>query len=293
MTAERTPARMTRLGDGRNLAWHEFGRMEGAPCVFLPGSATSGAAGEAMHEAAVERGIRLICIDRPGLGASTLAPRRTLRDWASDVEELADSLHLDRFTLLGHSAGGAFALAVAAHMAGRVTQAVIAAGSPPYAESWTREGHLVPARTRFNNLLARRAPGVFGRLFSLSAPRSADAVERMVSFIARGESEDARFARRRPEAARIVMESLGDGFASGAAGPTEDVAIVSRAWGFGLDAASTSVTWWHGLNDRNVGASLGREVVARLPEATGHFVPGGHYLLYDQPLEILASLAGR
>ncbi|MBN9607078.1 MAG: alpha/beta fold hydrolase [Actinomycetales bacterium] len=290
MTPQPDSVRTIRLDDGRVLAWHEFGDAAGFPCLFFPGSATSGRAGSALDEAAQRIGAKLISVDRPGLGASTRAPRRALRDWAADIEELSSALTLTRFAVLGHSAGGAFALAVAASMPRRVTRAVIAAGSPPYAERWTRDDHLVAPTTRFNNFLALATPALFGRLFRLSAPRTRDAAERMVSALSRGRSEDSRFVQRHPEIARLLMESLGDGFAGGPDGPAEDVAIIARAWGFGLDAVSVPVHWWHGSADRNVRTETGRAIVARIPRATAHVISGGHFLLYDHAPEILASL---
>ena len=51
-------------------------------------------------------GVRFIAPDRPGYGASTYAPKRTLPDLAEDVRELADHLGLERFGVVGLSGGG-------------------------------------------------------------------------------------------------------------------------------------------------------------------------------------------
>ena len=69
-----------RLRDGRVLAWHEFGDGAGVPCLLFPGSSSSGLAGRALDASAVRAGVRLLAIDRPGLGHSDPAPKRRLVD---------------------------------------------------------------------------------------------------------------------------------------------------------------------------------------------------------------------
>ncbi|TIA81633.1 hypothetical protein E3P98_01891 [Wallemia ichthyophaga] len=59
--------------------------------------------------------LRLICVDRWGLGrtdAST-STQRGLLEWASVIEEVLDSLRIQRVALLAHSAGAPYALALA------------------------------------------------------------------------------------------------------------------------------------------------------------------------------------
>ncbi|QWF82975.1 hypothetical protein HUW46_06414 [Amycolatopsis sp. CA-230715] len=283
------PESMT-LHDGRNLSWHEHGDRAGRPCVFLPGSATSGHAGAALDAAATASGIRLLSVDRPGMGRSDPAPRRLLADWAGDVEQLADHLRLQRFGLLGHSAGGAYALAVAHRLANRVSCTVVGAGSPPYSEDWTRADGMMSRISRFYNGLAVHTPRLFGALCRLSAPRSAKAVDRLMNLAMRGTSADAEFARTFPDQTRIAMEALGDGYRQGSSGPTQDFATLCHPWGFDLREVTGPVEWWHGEQDTNIRPLTGREITSRLPNVTPHFVEGGHYVLFSHAAQALAPL---
>ncbi len=250
---------LVRLADGRRFGWYEYGDPRGAPCVFLPGSGVSGLAGAALHAPAASRGVRLISLDRPGLGHSDPAPRRRLVEWSQDVEELTDHLRLRRVGLLCHSAGGAYALAVARLLRGRVTCTVVGAGSPPYAEVWTRASGVTSRMTRLYHEMAVRAPRLFGALYRLSAPRSAKAVDRLMRLASRGSSPDPQFARAHPTATRAALVALGDGCRQGPSGPTEAIAAVCRPWGFDLREVSTPVEWWHGEHDTNVSPRAGRE----------------------------------
>ena len=67
-------------------------------------------------------GLRLICIDRWGLGRSTSVPdeERGYLQWASVVEEVLDELAIDRFSLLAHSAGAPYALATSLRLSYRI-----------------------------------------------------------------------------------------------------------------------------------------------------------------------------
>src|SRR4029453_14166211 len=64
--------------DGRTLAWREYGPSEGRPLLRfqgMPGSRNS----RHPHEDAYDRlGVRVIVLDRPGYGASTLLGGRWL-----------------------------------------------------------------------------------------------------------------------------------------------------------------------------------------------------------------------
>ncbi|SCZ98933.1 BZ3500_MvSof-1268-A1-R1_Chr7-1g09320 [Microbotryum saponariae] len=59
--------------------------------------------------------LRLICVDRWGLGRSSEVPdsKRGFGAWALVMEEVVERLGLDEFSILAHSAGGSFAIASA------------------------------------------------------------------------------------------------------------------------------------------------------------------------------------
>jgi pimeloyl-ACP methyl ester carboxylesterase len=278
------------LADGRALSWYEFGDPAGSPCLFLPGTATSGLAGAALTSAATAAGIRLICADRPGLGHSDPVPQRPLRDWADDVEQLIDRLGLEAVGVLGHSAGGAYALAVSRALANRVTLTVVGAGSPPYDEAWLQATGLVSRTSRLYYGLARRAPRLFGTLHMISTPRSPKAVNRIAGVITRGSSSDAQYARTHADETRASLEALADGCRQGSGGPTADVRSICQPWGFQLHEVTGQVQWWHGEQDPNISAALGREAVSRLPHVEPHFVAGGHYVLFAHAGDVMTSL---
>jgi pimeloyl-ACP methyl ester carboxylesterase len=61
----------------------------------------------AAQELVEELGIYLLFFDRAGYGESDANPARGLKSDATDIEELADALHLgDKFYVVGTSMGG-------------------------------------------------------------------------------------------------------------------------------------------------------------------------------------------
>ncbi len=63
---------------------------------------------------AAEMRVRAITMDRPGIGGSDPQPGHRIADWPADVTAFADALGLDRFGMIGWSAGVPYALACAA-----------------------------------------------------------------------------------------------------------------------------------------------------------------------------------
>lgn len=91
------------------------------------------------------RGIRLIVVDRPGYGDSTAPATAVARygygDFVDDVQRLVRHLRLVKFAVLGHSSGGGYALAIAAHDAKKrssrrqVVGVAVVSPDPPYHEA--------------------------------------------------------------------------------------------------------------------------------------------------------------
>jgi pimeloyl-ACP methyl ester carboxylesterase len=116
-----------RLRDGRALAYREWGDPLGAPVVFAHGTPASRVWCPDPHQDATQASaVRLITVDRPGIGGSDVQLGLTVGGWASDVAELADGLGLERFGVVGLSAGGPWAAACAALIPERLTGVGIA-----------------------------------------------------------------------------------------------------------------------------------------------------------------------
>lgn len=107
-------------GDGRTVGIADYGAPAGHPVLWCHGGPGSRLEPALHHQPAAAAGIRIIGIDRPGYGLSTVQPGRTIAGWVPDALAVADHLGLDTFHAVGVSTGGAYALALAAAAPNRV-----------------------------------------------------------------------------------------------------------------------------------------------------------------------------
>src|SRR5262245_20326354 len=120
------------VGDDRQIGFAEFGDPQGRAIFWLHG--TPGARRQIPMEARVfaeQQGIRLIGVDRPGIGASTPYQYDTVFAFADDLRTIADTLGLDKFEVVGLSGGGPYTLACAAAMPDRIVSVGVLGGVAP------------------------------------------------------------------------------------------------------------------------------------------------------------------
>lgn len=107
---------------GHRLHYIEAGG--GAPLLLVHGLGGSGRWWSPLFPALTSSGLRVIAPDLPGFGRSEGPPR------AADVAarillELMDRLGIPRFSVAGHSMGGAIAVSLAARFGGRVDRLIL------------------------------------------------------------------------------------------------------------------------------------------------------------------------
>lgn len=135
-------------GQDRVMSYSECGNIEtGHPVLMHYGMMGSSLFVVFAHEQALKNNLRIICMDYPGIGDSTLVPGRTLESWAADVEQFCHQIlppqgnNHPSISILAHSMGGPHALAVWARMSDRVVNLTLVApwvGEPETNPWWMR-----------------------------------------------------------------------------------------------------------------------------------------------------------
>ena len=114
-----------RLPDARTLAWAEYGNPRGLPCLVIPDAGSSRLAPTwLLHDAAVPAPIRLLAVDRPGVGASDPMGIGGREDLADDLLHMVQTLAVGRVAVIGLGHGVDDALAFADRHPGLVTAVI-------------------------------------------------------------------------------------------------------------------------------------------------------------------------
>src|SRR5689334_1291811 len=148
--------RTIRLRDGRTLGYAEYGAPEGLTVIYAHGGLSCRLDVASGAQAAQHAKIRLLAVDRPGIGLSDPKPGRTVVDWAADIAELKDQLRVDEFAAMGWSMGGQYALALGHALAPSVTRVAVIAGGLPLTEPGRFEQ--MPPIDRAYMRMSQRAP---------------------------------------------------------------------------------------------------------------------------------------
>src|SRR6185295_11183342 len=266
------------VGDDRQIGFAEFGDPQGRAVFWLHG--TPGARRQIPMEARVyaeQRQIRLIGIDRPGIGSSTPHQYDTVFAFAEDLRTIADTLGIDKFEVIGLSGGGPYTLACAAAMSDRVVAAGVLGGVAPTSGSDAIGGGV-------STLVKVAAPviGVAGAPIRLAASGLIRLIrpvaEPALYLYASISPEGDRRLLVRPEFKAMFLDDLLNGSRKQLAAPFADVVVFARDWGFRLDEVKVPVRWWHGDCDHIVPFAHGQHVVAMLPDAELYTLPGESHL---------------
>ena len=94
-------------------------------------------------------------VDRPGYGGSTPNPGRLRADWTADALQFIDGMGIERCAVVGYSAGGPYALELAATHPDRVTGVGVLAGSTDM--GWPGAWEQLPERARDRPAAPRRS----------------------------------------------------------------------------------------------------------------------------------------
>jgi pimeloyl-ACP methyl ester carboxylesterase len=263
---------------GRRLAFAEFGRPHGRPVIWMHG--TPGARRQipdAARIAAEEFNIRLIGIDRPGVGGSTPHLYAQLYDWVADLEQVLESLGVEEFAMLGLSGGGPYTLAAAHAMPDRMKVAGIMGGVAPTLGPDAVDGGVVSLAMRFNPALtALRGPlmwGLAGFVWSMR-PFGQPAIK----LYARISPPGDRVVFAREEIRAMFLDDIFNGSRTGLRAPVYDIILFGRDWGFSVRDIKVPVHWWHGDADHVVPLRHAKHVVSLLPDAQFYVRPGESHL---------------
>ncbi len=283
------PGEVIFLPDGRALGFAQFGAPNGKPLFFFHGLGASRLTRHPDESIAAALGVRLITIDRPGIGLSTPKPGRGLLDWPDDVAALANGLGIEQFAVLGWSGGGAHALACAHKIPERLSAVGVVSGAAPLAE--TAPAEYLTRQWRGAAQIVQIAPWAARAFAWQQGQKTRRSLHRAVeSIVARfSESDKALLADEQMRA--MMLETTRELYRQGSRGFYDDMLALSRPWRFRLENILKEVHLWHGQADPLLKPAFGRHLAQTLPNSRMTFYPDeGHFLLFTHWADLLTAL---
>ncbi|HEY3833321.1 MAG TPA: alpha/beta hydrolase [Acidimicrobiia bacterium] len=276
------------LSDGRQLGYAEWGSHDGEFVVldFHGGPGCRLVPSCVPHE--LDRGVRWITTDRPGLGLSWPQPNRRLVDFVADVAQLANHLRVDRFYSVGWSMGGPYAAACAAVLGDRVRGFALLAPAPIGVQ---QPGGAELMGKAWAWQLARDDPWQMCQIYTALALETRRNPKLAVELFAAGLSVTETELLARPEVADLFCDFLEEATRQGAVGVIDDLLVEMQPWGYDASSITTPGLLWQGDDDSFITAAENQAWADAVPSLTMRILPGeGHLFPLTHTRELVDAL---
>jgi pimeloyl-ACP methyl ester carboxylesterase len=281
------------LADGRTLGVAEFGAATGRPVFWFHG--TPGARRQvppAARRLARRDNLRVIGVERPGIGQSTPHLYRSVSEFAHDIAKLAEQLEIDRFGLVGLSGGGPYVLGCAHAMPDRVVAGAVLGGVAPTRGSEAAPGGAIRLAVPLEplvNLLREPLGGLFTFMARSLRPFADRAFDTYLRFAPEGDRRVLGDAEVREAFIEDMLLGSGENLRSF----IYDVILFSRHWGFSLQDISVPIHFWQGDEDNLVPPAHAEHLTRLVPGARLIRDPTGGHLaglgMATQALEFIIA----
>ncbi len=266
--------------EGRRLSGRAYGPRDGDPVLFIAGAGM----GKSMlfgEEVLPQHGIRVLTMDRPGMGASDPEPNRTMTGTAEDYRIFTQALlgtGAASVPVVANSQGGMFGLALAALGFAAALVLVSPADEVQYPAVHDK---LSPQATQLSDLAVSSPDSARKILQDFSAKSMEDMV------IGGSTAKDAEFYTSEPFLTRY-RRALSEGFAHEGVGYVQDTMLAMRPWNIDMTQVRCPVSILFGEDDKVHSPDHGLVLQSRLETATRRLFPGeGGSLLWTRAGDVL------
>ncbi|MGH3674335.1 MAG: alpha/beta fold hydrolase [Mycobacterium sp.] len=279
--------------DGRTLTYLEVGDPNGPLVIHNHGGPGCRLEARLFADSASKNRLRLICVDRPGMGRSSPQQTRTYSGWADDLVTIADALGYQEFGVTGWSEGGPWALAAAAYIDPARLRHVtsIAPGSyGTFGDNWAAD-QLSKVDALGGSLALRFKPG-FRLMYATLGITAKHFPKSFVKQLRKSVNDYDREILLQPQIENAFGDEMAESFAQGSGGLVRDAELLYRSWAFDVATIERPVHLWQGLDDRLVPDPINKAVADRMPGAVWHPVEGaGHFVAVGAADEVFGIAA--
>ena len=283
-----------RTPDGRNLAYVEVGDPHGPLVLHNHGGPSSRLEARLFAPSASKNRLRLICVDRPGIGQSSLQKTRSYSGWAEDMVTIADAVGAPRVRRDGLVGGWPMGPCGGGLHRSRLdcaTSASIAGGSyGAFGDNWAADQ--LSKADALGGTLALRFPPGFRLMYAVLGVTAKRFPGTYVKQLLKTVNEYDRQVLGAPGVEGAFCAASAECFARGSDGLIRDSELLYRSWAFDVTTIERRVHMWQGLDDRLVPDSINKAVADRMPGAVWHPVEGaGHFVAVGSADDIFGIAA--
>jgi pimeloyl-ACP methyl ester carboxylesterase len=258
--------------------------------LYFHGTPGSRIEASLIADEALACGVRLVSIDRPGIGLSSRQPGQRVLDWPADATSVAAALGYGEsaFGVIGVSGGAPYALACVCRIPERLTHVAIVSGHSPMAEPNSGRGN----QDAFIEFLLRRPR--FGRLAIATIIRRLHKRPDKVMARVAGEAaaSDRQLLLGDPISRQAFHANLLAATRGGADEVMRAIRLLGTSWGFRLaELPPAPISIWQGGCDPIAPPAAGRYFHRQLAGSELYFdTAAGHAtMLKWHAREILAK----
>jgi pimeloyl-ACP methyl ester carboxylesterase/DNA-binding CsgD family transcriptional regulator len=268
--ANATPRRFVSLPDGRQMFYREYGDATGPAVLYFHVGLAASLVMPEIARAADSFHIRLIAFERPGYGQSSPCAEYTFDTIARDVDVLLRQLNIANVALFGDGYGGAFAVAAARHLEGRVRR--LALRSPALGRSLANDRRSVVSSLFRQSWIIPGIAEMMHRGIRVSLMRSL-----MRHYADRSASDAERVAD--PEFRDYFDAVVFDALERTGAGLSAELQLFASGARSDPSRLSCPIGVWHGEEHPGLPASDSVAAFGNHPHAALHILKGtGSYL---------------
>jgi len=272
------------LKDGREMGFMEYGKIGNGkyPIILIPGVPGSRFFVRKDRKILEDLDIRLVVIERPGFGLSTPNPKGTLLSFADDVTEIADSLNIQKFGIVGYSAGGPFTLACCYKLGDRILSAAIISSLAPR-DVGTHYTQNMPLMFKVGWWAAKNSPSFVHAVFKsnysgyLANPVKKGREEWKVH----DEIDFQDYTKNNEIEELFLFSALELSSRQQYGTESHEHYLFSHDWGFKLsDIKVPHLIIYHGKKDRGCTIQMGEYIHSQIPQSVAKFVDEKGHMLY-------------
>lgn len=279
--------------DGRSLAFVDMGDPNGPLVIHNHGGPSSRLEARLLSNSATKNRLRLVCVDRPGIGQSSAQLDRSFSGWANDIVSIADALGHREFGVTGWSEGGPYALAAAAYIdPGRLRHVSSIAGAShgAFGDDWAAE--YLSKIDAFGGMLAMRFRPAFRLMYEALDLTATHFRKTYLNAVLKSVDDYDRQILLRPGFDAAFYDAGVECFAQGPDGLVQDATLLYRSWAFDVTRIERRVHLWQGTVDLLVPSIINKTISDQMPGAAWHSIAGaGHFIAIGAGDEIFALAA--